>query len=111
MKKVFIGVLAALMLFAFVACDNSGSNANPAYITYVEATLNSGVVYVEGEKVDSADFTFKGYDVLGNEIATIPSERFTADTPLVAGKNDVKFLFAGDYAVEPVEVEAEALTK
>ena len=99
------------MLFAFVACDNSGSNANPAYITYVEATLNSGVVYVEGEKVDPADFTFKGYDVLGNEIATIPSERFSVSNneALAAGKENVTFTLDG-VTVEPVEIEVEALT-
>ena len=35
-KKVFIGVLAALMLFAFVACD--GGTAASGTITMVEAT-------------------------------------------------------------------------
>ena len=99
------------MLFAFVACDNSGSNANPASIAYVEATLNSGVVYVKGEKVDAADFTFKGYDVLGNEIATIPSERFTSDvqTSLEAGKQDVTFSY-GNFTTESVEIDAKEVT-
>ena len=44
-KKVFIGVLSALMLFAFVACDNS-----PSGMVYsIEATQTG--VFVEGEEV------------------------------------------------------------
>ena len=109
MKKVFIGVLAALMLFAFVACDNSGANAGAGYIAYVEPTLNSGVVYVEGEKVDPADFTFKGYDIAGTEIATIPSERFSISTTLVAGENTVDFTLDG-VEVDSVKVEAKEVT-
>ena len=116
MKKVFIGVLAALMLFAFVACDNSGANAGAEYIAYVEATQNSGVVYVEGEKVDPADFTFKGYDVIGNEVATIPSSMFEGPSTVLAAKEDNAITFTSSVSsmygalTAEVEVAAEEVT-
>ena len=116
MKKVFIGVLAALMLFAFVACDNSGANAGAEYIAYVEATQNSGVVYVEGEKVDPADFTFKGYDVIGNEVATIPSSMFEVPATVLAAKEDNAITFTSSVSsmygalTAEVEVAAEEVT-
>ena len=59
-KKVFIGVLAALMLFAFVACD--GGTAASGTITMVEATTSKE--YVAGfETPVASDFTFTGYTI------------------------------------------------
>ena len=71
-RKVFTGVLAALMLFAFVACDNSGT---PATVSYVEATTD--VVYIAGETPNPADWTFTGYSVDGASSVKIPSNQFT----------------------------------
>ena len=48
MKKVFIGVLAALMLFAFVACDNNASVKVPTGMTLAV----SRTAYLEGEDFD-----------------------------------------------------------
>ena len=73
-RKVFTGVLAALMLFAFVACDNSGT---PTNISYVEATTD--VVYIAGETPNPADWTFTGYSVDGASSVRIPSNQFTFD--------------------------------
>ena len=54
MKKVFIGVLAALMLFAFTACEQSG----PALSTAVRTAeiVQNGVIF-EGQPFDASKFT------------------------------------------------------
>ena len=76
MKKVFIGVLAALMLFAFVACDNSTPVNGMVYS--LEATQNA--VYVDGETPTAAGFSFTGYTNMG---ATMSVD--AADVKLVKG--------------------------
>ena len=48
MKKVFIGVLAALMLFAFTACDNQMGYKTPVGISAVASQTE----YLEGETFD-----------------------------------------------------------
>lgn len=53
MKKVFIGVLAALMLFAFVACDSQTGYKLPTGMT---ATV-SKTEYLVGEKIDPNTIT------------------------------------------------------
>ena len=53
MKKVFIGVLAALMLFAFVACDNNASVKVPTGMTLAV----SRTAYLEGEDFDPSTLT------------------------------------------------------
>ena len=53
-KKVFIGVLAALMLFAFTACENNGVSQ----IAGVNVTGGEDTVYLPGETVDLNDYTF-----------------------------------------------------
>ena len=109
-RKVFIGVLAALMLFAFVACDNSGSNAAAGYVAYVEAATD--VVYVEGETPKAEDFTFTGYDLSGNSVGTLKSELFTVTSAaLKAGDNDVTFEGMYELAVKPVEINAKEVTE
>ena len=108
-RKVFIGVLAALMLFAFVACDNSGSNAAAGYVAYVEAATD--VVYVEGETPKAEDFTFTGYDLSGNSVGTLKSELFGVTSgALKAGDNDVTFEGMYELAVKPVEINAKEVT-
>ena len=56
MKKVFIGFLAALMLFAFTACENRGSNLSMIYS--VNATAGD-TVYLPGETVDPTEFEYE----------------------------------------------------
>ena len=64
MKKVFIGVLCALMLFGFVACDNN----TPSGMVYsIEATQTA--VYVEGETPTADGFSFVGYTNLGEAVS------------------------------------------
>ena len=69
MKKVFIGVLCALMLFGFVACDNN----TPSGMVYsIEATQTS--VFVEGEQPTADGFTYSGYTNMGTTVTIDPSE-------------------------------------
>ena len=55
MKKVFIGVLAALMLFAFVACDNSSSSGLDQVV--VSISVSGTPTYFAGETADIEDYT------------------------------------------------------
>ena len=65
MKKVFIGVLAALMLVAFVACDN-GTTVGYGVVSVVATETPS---YVLGEAPAVEDFGFVGIDLAGNKVA------------------------------------------
>ena len=77
MKKVFIGVLAALMLFAFTACDNgTSSDYVEKTIVMIEASTTSE--YLVGETPNPADFTFTGYTATGSAV-TLPSNQFVFD--------------------------------
>ena len=58
MKKVFIGVLAALMLFAFTACEPSTmkvvqETGNPLI---AKATAVTSETYYEGDKLETTDY-------------------------------------------------------
>ena len=103
-KGILIGVFAALMLFAFTACDNSPSGLNST-ISYIEATSNEDQLV--GEKVDPADYTFTGYTVKGNAVTTIPSNQFSAATTNYSATTDeVEFswTYSGLSVTAPVEV-------
>ena len=54
-KKVFIGFLAALMLFAFTACDNG---TNPINVIRSVSAEADDTVYLPGETVDPSKFTY-----------------------------------------------------
>lgn len=111
-KKVFIGVLSALMLFAFVACDNS-----PSGMVYsINATQTS--VYVTGEKPTADGFTFTGYTNLGESISVDASQiklnpYGTGNTYAImymgmpAGYVDVEFKTLDHITVDASESEAE----
>ena len=86
MKKVFIGVLAALMLFAFVACDNQAAGSAAAVTIYSEDCP----VYVAGQKANLADWTIKGVDVYGNIVSVSASDLKIADAVLANGQTTVK---------------------
>ena len=117
-RKVFIGVLAALMLFAFTACEG-----NSGYQVLRDAGVATTTVdYLVGEKVNPSDFTFIAYNYDGSE-REIPA----ADVVLVSGGdtdaagvitpifgwNGVKFVGAAEvYTVDSIEVDAtNAATK
>lgn len=51
-KKILVDLISALMLFAFVACDNSTPNAAVEGITI---TANGD--YLVGQSFDPSDFT------------------------------------------------------
>ncbi len=55
-KSILIGVLAALMLFAFTACENGTVTVD--YIKQVYATNNAETAYLPGETVNLTDYTF-----------------------------------------------------
>ena len=63
MKKcILIGALAALMLFAFTACEQPGLTlpANVDYITVVQTKD-----FVDGDKFSAANFTVYAHDTNG----------------------------------------------
>ena len=59
-KSILIGAIAALMLFAFVACDNSAGDV--AYRIYSYDTPE----YVEGAAIDFADWTIYSQNTNGS---------------------------------------------
>ena len=99
-KSILIGVLAALMLFAFTACDNSASNG---IIYRVEAVQND--VFVEGETPDPAGFTFTGYTAMGDAVKVD-----AADVKLVENGNKYQIFYQGDN-LGYVTVDFEKVTK
>ena len=118
MKKVFIGVLAALMLFAFTACDNGSTTYG--VITKIEASTSAEYVSYPGMKIDPADFTFTGYTSTGDAV-TIPSDQFEVsakDSGALVGEDTYAVAFdwgstgmkaTGSvkiYAIEKMEVAA-----
>lgn len=59
MKKVFIGVLAALMLFAFVGCDNSTPVVEtPKTLSEIGYRVVGDTNYISGEAFDASAFEF-----------------------------------------------------
>ena len=110
-KSILIGVLAALMLFAFVACDN-GTPVNPYnQVAGVGVRTTGDSVYLEGE-----DFDFRGVELVlymtdGSEVTADTSDfAVAADGKAMAAKVksvEVKYLGLDTYkATVPVEVEA-----
>ena len=88
-KSILIGAIAALMLFAFVACD-SGSNVG--YITGVKAEANADKVYLPGETVDLSDYSFTLLSYDGSEAAASASDFVTK------GADDLVVPQSGDFA-------------
>ena len=68
-KSILIGVLAALMLFAFTACE--GGTASVDYIRDVYATQVTETAYLPGETVSLSDYTFTAlmYDGRTKDVA------------------------------------------
>lgn len=58
-KKILVGLIAALMLFAFVACDNStpSMNYNDKTVVGLGYRITGDTTYLEGE-----DFDFRGME-------------------------------------------------
>ena len=101
MKKVFIGVLAALMLFAFVACDNS-----PSGMVYsIDATQTA--VYVTGEEPTAEGFTFTGYTNLGETVSIDASQ--VKFVPYSTGSNSTYAIMYRGTLAGYVDVDFETL--
>ena len=71
MKKVFIGVLAALMLFAFVACDSNAPVGQDQLVVKIETS--SVPTYLAGQEASLSDYTVIGTRFNG-ETFTVSSE-------------------------------------
>ena len=89
-KTILVGLMAAMMLFAFTACE--GGSASTGFVTMVEASTS--VEYVYGVDTPSAsDFTFTGYTTTGSAV-TIPSNQFTvADSEFDADAEEYNVTF------------------
>lgn len=64
-KSILIGALAALMLFAFVACDNG----TPVQYGLEAVVATEEPTYILGVAPEVADFSFVGVDSLGNVVS------------------------------------------
>ena len=87
-KGILIGVLAALMLFAFTACENVTS---ADYIASAAVTGGGDTVYLPGETVDLSDYTFS---LLMMDGSTKPASAgdFVFKDGLVVKPSDNKFV-------------------
>ena len=96
MKKVFIGVLAALMLFAFTACDNKAPQA-PLMGNQIEGIeLVSAPDYLTYETIDPAKVQLNVIKNDGSKIPYTGTElQMEVPTTLKAGANAVKVTYAG----------------
>ena len=98
-KKIFVVAIAALMLFAFTACNNTPSGA----VTHVVATQTA--VYVEGEKPASDGFTYTGYTNIGATVTVDP-----ADITLIQdGSSNNYAIWCRGVDAGEIEVKFEAL--
>ncbi len=89
MKKVFIGVLAALMLFAFTACENgSGSALENSIITKIEVTSEAPSYFV-GDAISTSDFTVVATRLDGSTFVVPASDLDLTDNETVEGAEAV----------------------
>ncbi len=119
MKKIMILLLALAVLFSFAACDNStGTTPSSELRAYGTATLNTGVDYLVGEKINPNDFTFTAFTVDGEAVSVDSSavSLTSAESYATAGLQDeVTFLgnngvqFTGSITVyTPTEITVDA---
>ena len=111
MKKVLIGVLAALMLFAFTACEPTVPQI-PHDVTVLGATIKSGsLYYYEGDDFDSTRYTV---EVIWSDTTTkeISGAGVLSTAGAVNGATDVTLQFAGESMVigKVYGVKADSIT-
>lgn len=111
MRKVFIGVLAALMLFAFVACDNNAPQA-PLMGNQIEGVeLVSVPDYLYGEKIDPAKVQLNVVKNDGSKIAYTGTELQMDAVTLNADTTAVAVTYAGlTFYVNVPAYEPELIT-
>ena len=117
-KSILIGVLAALMLFAFTACDN-GAPTSPLYGKEIQGVSPvSAPDYVAGEKIDPSAITLR-VNFNDNTYAEFKGSELgmKLDTALVAGSNAATVTVAGQsyvvnvnaYAIEGFNVDISTI--
>ena len=105
-KSILIGAIAALMLFAFVACNNTPAAVGE--VTYIKASQTA--TYVEGEKATAEGFAFTGYTNMGLEVSLDPSQVEVNGSTLVAGDANTYSISYRNQAMGQVKVTAEDVT-
>ena len=104
-KSILIGVLAALMLFAFTACDSGASNIG--YVTKVEATTTKEYVDFGTVVYDPADFTFTGITTTGEKV-NLTSNQFTyAEGSTIDGDEENTKVVTFNWGSTKVQAKAE----
>ena len=98
MKKSISAILvAALMLFAFTACEQQPINW-PQEITGISAVKTGDITYLEGEAFD-----FRGLQIVANykDGTTAPVEQsaLTVDAPSVLKADNCMLLIGSDHDV------------
>ena len=110
MKKVFIGVLAALMLFAFVACDNNAPSVeltNPVVRLYQDE--DNVVEYLVNEVPTVDDFVIMAQRADGSVFQVAADDlRIISQNTATAGEDATVASIAYNlgYMVAPVNVKA-----
>ena len=88
MRKILVGLIAAMMLFAFVACDNStNANFGNSVVTKIEVTSAAPSIFV-GDTVAESSLTVVGTYLDGSTF-TVPESDFTFTQTPAANLKDV----------------------
>lgn len=109
MKKVFIGVLAALMLFAFTACDQKIPEIPKKDVQVLSAEIIEGDLgYLVGRDFDPSRYTV---EITFNDLSTTTvggASILTADTSFGknAGAQKITVNYGNTQSVNPVYVYA-----
>ena len=105
-KSILIGALAALMLFAFVACENS--SAATGLVNNITAVQDD--VFVVGEKAVSEGFTFTGYTTMGDVVTLDPADITLDGSELVKDSKNTYTIYYQGREAGTVDVEATPVT-
>ena len=98
-KKVFIGILAALLLFAFTACEGG----NQTSLVGGAGVYTNDKVYLPGEVINPSDFEFYSVDFYNNRTSVSSSDVVFAGD-IIAGDSDTytgKYLGVWDVTIIP----------
>ena len=103
-KSILIGVLAALMLFAFTACENGTVTVD--YIKQVYATNNAETAYLPGETVNLTDYTFTAMMYDGRTV-TVDASDIVFDSLVVPTDAKAESTISGSYKGSNFDVTLE----
>ena len=108
-KSILIGAIAALMLFAFVACDNGSS---VGYVLDVAASGKGETIYLPGETVDPSEFTYTLFMYDGST-QTASASDFVFDD-LTADGSTINGYYKGnkawDVTINPMVATVKSIT-